>query len=258
MDKSRSTLLYLVFATILLAGCSEKKPIIHNKGKIASQPIVSANKPSSIAAKDQRPLQNESIEVITHPERITVLVNKHNKLPETYKPDDLMDPDIPFIFEQKTSKRKMRVEAASAIEKLFAGAKEDGVRLLGVSAYRSHAAQTVLFNHYVDIDGFEKASIYSALPGTSEHETGLAIDVTGENRKCAAEDCFGGTKEAGWLADHAAEYGFIIRYPKGKEDITGYQYEPWHLRYVGSKVAKEITRRRITLEEYNNILPVNK
>jgi zinc D-Ala-D-Ala carboxypeptidase len=100
------------------------------------------------------------------------------------------------------------------------------VELLGVSAYRSHEAQTAFFNYYVKKDGYEKAITYSAAPGTSGHETGLAIDVTGGDGKCAAEECFAGTKEAQWLEDHAAEYGFIIRYPKGKAPITGYQYEP--------------------------------
>lgn len=105
-------------------------------------------------------------------------------------------------------------------------------------------------------DGVEKAKTYSAVPGHSEHETGLAIDVSGSDGKCAAEDCFGGTKEAEWLAKHAPEYGFIIRYPEGKEDITGYKYEPWHLRYVGTEISSDIAERGITLEEYYNAVPV--
>ena len=151
----------------------------------------------------------------------------------------------------------MRSEAANAIASLFEGAKQQGVNLLGVSAYRSHQTQVTLFNYYVQRDGYEKARTYSALPGTSEHETGLSIDVTGGDGKCAAEDCFANTPEAKWLQAHAAEYGFIIRYPNGKEAITGYQYEPWHLRYVGTGIAKEIISRGITLEEYNNATPVN-
>jgi D-alanyl-D-alanine carboxypeptidase len=96
------------------------------------------------------------------------------------------------------------------------------------------------------------------LPGTSEHETGLAIDVSGIDGKCAAEDCFAGSKEAIWLTKHVAEYGFIIRYPDGKDAITGYKYEPWHLRYVGIDIATEISDNDSTLENYLNAVPVSK
>ncbi|MBW7456192.1 M15 family metallopeptidase, partial [Paenibacillus sepulcri] len=81
-------------------------------------------------------------------------------------------------------------------------------------------------------------------------QTGLAIDVTGKDGKCAASDCFAGTPEAKWLAEHADEYGFIIRYPEGKEDITGYKYEPWHIRYVGKEIAKVVASEDLTLEQY--------
>lgn len=193
-----------------------------------------------------------------HPESITVLVNKQYALPANYEPDDLVYPNVSFTFKEQSEKKKMRKEAAGALETLFAGAKKDGVTLLGVSAYRSYATQTTLFNNYVKKDGKEKAMTYSAPPGHSEHETGLAIDVTGGDGKCAAEDCFAGTKEAKWLAEHADEYGFIIRFPKGKESVTGYQYEPWHIRYVGKDTAKEIADKSATLEEYMNAVPVNK
>ena len=198
--------------------------------------------------------QKNAIQVVAKPESIPVLVNKTNKLPDDYIPSDLVYTLIPFIFQGKSDKRKMRVEAATAISNLFAGAKQEGITLLGVSAYRSHLTQLALFNAYVKKDGYEKARTYSALPGTSEHETGLAIDVTGGDGKCSAEDCFGNTIEAKWLQQHAAEYGFIIRYPNGKEAITGYKYEPWHLRYVGKPVAEEIMTSGSTLEEYYNTM----
>ncbi|MOA44670.1 D-alanyl-D-alanine carboxypeptidase [compost metagenome] len=94
------------------------------------------------------------------------------------------------------------------------------------------------------------------MPGHSEHETGLSIDVSGSDGKCAIEDCFGNTAEAKWLGEHATEYGFIIRYPEGKESITGYKYEPWHLRYVGVEISSFIAENNITLEEYYNAVPV--
>ncbi|MGG6310571.1 M15 family metallopeptidase [Paenibacillus macerans] len=191
------------------------------------------------------------------PESVAVLINKQFALPEDYEPKDLVYPDVRFTFKEKIEKRMMRKEASKALEELFAGAEKDGIYLAGVSAYRSHSTQTSLFNRYVEKDGEEVAKTYSAVPGHSEHETGLAIDVSGSDGKCAAESCFGDTKEADWLAEHATEYGFIIRYPEGKEDITGYKYEPWHLRYVGKEISAEIGERGITLEEYYDAVPVS-
>lgn len=187
---------------------------------------------------------------------VAVLVNKEFALPDDYNPSDLVYPNVRFTFKEKIEKRMMRSEAAKALENLFDGAEKDGIYLAGVSAYRSHKTQTALFNRYVERDGEEKAKTYSAVPGHSEHETGLAIDVSGSDGKCAAEDCFGDTKEAEWLAKHASEYGFIIRYPEGKDSITGYKYEPWHIRYVGVDIASEIADRGITLEEYYGSIPV--
>jgi D-alanyl-D-alanine carboxypeptidase len=202
--------------------------------------------------------REEAVTVVADPDSITVLLNKHFALPKNYRPKDLTYPAVPFLNPKKSEKQLMRKEAAQALEKLFAAAKKDGITLMGVSAFRSYASQEVLFNYYVKQDGEEKARTYSALPGTSEHQTGLAIDVSGTDRKCAAADCFAGTREAAWLEQHAAEYGFIIRYPRGKEAITGYQYEPWHIRYVGKKIAEEIMGKKITLEEYLHQVPVSK
>jgi D-alanyl-D-alanine carboxypeptidase len=247
MIKVRFVYLCLIVIALSLTGCTWKFHFMPNEEKFADD--------SATGSGGQK--QKATLQVDSSPTVIPVLVNKHNKLPTSYQPSDLIYPDIPFTFEQKTEKRQMRAEAGTAIEKLFAGAKKQGVSLLGVSAYRSHASQSTLFNYYVNLDGYEAASAYSAAPGTSEHETGLAIDVTGGDGRCAAEGCFEGTKEATWLQNHAAEYGFIIRYPKGKDSITGYQYEPWHLRFVGKEIAKKIMSRGITLEEYLNATVVN-
>ncbi|ETT56550.1 MULTISPECIES: M15 family metallopeptidase [unclassified Paenibacillus] len=200
---------------------------------------------------------NDAEMVVAEPESIAVMVNKQYSLPEQYKPSDLVYPDVPFIFSEKIEKRMLRREAAAALEEMFAGAKADGVYLAGVSGYRSESTQKRLFNNYVARDGEEKARTYSAMPGHSEHQTGLAIDLSGRDGKCAAESCFAGTKEAEWLAAHAAEYGYIIRFLEGKEAITGYKYEPWHVRYVGKEIAASIAERGITLEEYYDAVPVS-
>ncbi|TDF96381.1 D-alanyl-D-alanine carboxypeptidase family protein [Paenibacillus piri] len=221
--------------------------------KPPTQSGTSASKPPAAGSK------NGAIEVVANPADKTVLVNKMYKLPDNYAPQDLVEPNVPFIFKEKSEKRKLRKEAATALEKLFKAANDDKLPLAGVSGYRSFATQKSVYSNYVKKDGEEAANKYSAKPGHSEHETGLAIDVSGSTGKCAATDCFAATKEAKWLAEHAADYGFIIRYLKGKEDITGYQYEPWHLRYVGTELAKELTKRGVTLEEYfGQTVPVNK
>lgn len=200
----------------------------------------------------------QQIEPDTDAESISVIVNPNFKLPDNYEPEDLVYPDVRYIFEEKIEKRMLREEAAEALEKLFEAAEVDGIYLAGVSGYRSQSTQAALFNRYVERDGYEKAKTYSAEPGTSEHQTGLAIDVTSSDGKCAAQDCFGGTVEAIWLENNAADYGFIIRYPKGKEDITGYKYEPWHLRYVGVELAQQIDEEGLTLEEYYGAEPVKR
>lgn len=204
------------------------------------------------------PSASPTIEPDTDAKSVSVIVNPDYKLPDNYEPEDLVYPDVRFIFNEKIEKRMLRQEAADALEKMFEAAEVDGIYLAGVSAYRSHSTQTALFNRYVERDGYEKAKTYSAEPGTSEHETGLAIDVTSSDGKCAAQDCFGGTVEAIWLENNAADYGFIIRYPKGKEDITGYKYEPWHIRYVGVEIAQQIAEEGLTLEEYYKVSPVKR
>jgi len=191
-----------------------------------------------------------AVKVVANPHEVTVLVNKTYRLPDNYRPADLVEPNVPFIFQEKSEKRLLRKEAAEALEALFAAAKADGIHLAGVSGFRSHDTQKWLFEYYVKTRGEAEARRISAMPGHSEHQTGLAMDVSGIDGRCAAQDCFAGTEEARWLEKHAHEYGFIIRYPKGKEAITGYKYEPWHLRYVGKSLAQTLVQSGLTLDEY--------
>lgn len=135
-------------------------------------------------------------------------------------------------------------EASTALETLQAGANAAGYDIPLVSGWRSYDYQVGLYNNYVQTDGQEAADRYSARPGFSEHQTGLCFDIG------AVDDNYGTTPEGKWLAAHAHEYGFIIRYPEGKEAITGYMYEPWHVRYVGIEAATEIYNSQTTLEEY--------
>lgn len=137
----------------------------------------------------------------------------------------------------------------SAFDKMNADAKSLGLSLWIASGYRSYWTQKTLYNNYVASDGKEEADTYSARPGYSEHQTGLAFDLN------SVEDSFANTDEGKWVKDNCYRYGLIIRYPKGKESITGYIYEPWHLRYVGVDLATKLYNDGdwITLEEYFGI-----
>ncbi|MBA9026818.1 M15 family metallopeptidase [Peribacillus huizhouensis] len=249
MSKTSMATMLLSALLITASGCSHDDNSIDQEPTTQKEKSVQAetSKTKGIASADHNPAVPVTV---MDPDAIPVLINKENMLPDNYKPADLVYPDVRFTFTEKIEKRMMRKEAADALESLFQAADEQGVPLAGVSAYRSQKTQTSLFNHYVEKDGLEAALLYSATPGTSEHQTGLAIDVTSSDGSCAVEDCFGKTDQAQWLVDNAPTYGFIIRYEEGKESITGYKYEPWHLRYVGQKLAQDLTDRGITLEEY--------
>ena len=157
---------------------------------------------------------------------------------------------MPFVFSGADEKRLMRGIAARALERLFAGAGRDGVGLRAVSGYRSWLHQLYVYQATVNSLGQVEASRVSALPGHSEHQTGLAVDVTGADGSCAAGSCFAGTPAARWLASHAPRYGFIIRYPPGAEADTGYASEPWHLRYLGVRLAELVARSGLTYDQF--------
>lgn len=154
-----------------------------------------------------------------------LLVNKTYALPSSYNPG-------------------VDNKAMSQLKKLQAASKQAGYTMGLLSGFRSYSFQKDLYNYYVRIDGQKEADTYSARPGHSEHQTGLAFDI-GD-----ISDNFGNTARGRWLKNNCATYGFIIRYPKGKEKITGYSYEPWHVRYVGIEHAKNIMKSGLTLEEY--------
>jgi zinc D-Ala-D-Ala carboxypeptidase len=257
MKKTFITTMLIGFSLFTISGCGNQG----NSGPLdissppGSEQVSEVEPPLIDSASPDSKKEENTIEVITDPDNVAVLVNSQYSLPKDHQPNDLVYPNVPFMFEEKIDKRKMRQEAAKALEELFAEAKDDGLTLLGVSAFRSYQTQQDLFHYYVQRDGEEKARTYSAVPGHSEHQTGLAIDVTGGDLTCLVEDCFGDTVEGMWLAENAARFGFIIRYPDEKTSITGYQYEPWHLRYIGKDMATIITTLGFTLEEYMNAIP---
>lgn len=188
--------------------------------------------------------------VDTNPNSTTVLVNKEYTVAENYVPKDLVEPNIKFSFNYKDEKRKLRKVAADNLEILFQQAKSAGYELEGVSGYRSYKRQKTIYEYNLLKNGFEYTQIYSAMAGTSEHQTGLAIDISCPSMNGILTDKFGETKEGKWVAENSYKYGFIVRYPKNKSNITGYGYEPWHIRYVGTELAKYLYENNITLDEY--------
>ncbi len=147
-------------------------------------------------------------------------------------------------------KRCMEPTAAYALESLIGAAQKQSLKIAGISGFRSVKRQQEIFFQSLQTNGTKHTRSYIALPGYSEHHTGLAMDVSSKQCHYELEVCFEQTKEFAWLQEHSACFGFILRYPKNKENITGYHYEPWHYRYVGIPLAKLLTSRQLTLEEY--------
>lgn len=158
-----------------------------------------------------------------------IIANKTYPLPSTYAPGGLTS------------------DCNAAFSRMKEAAAADGISLSIVSGYRSYSTQESIYWRYVDRRGMEKADTFSARPGHSEHQTGLAMDLN------SLDDNFGDTPEGMWLAEHCHEYGFIIRYPKNKQSITGYKYEPWHVRYLGTELATKVYESGLCLEEYFGI-----
>lgn len=168
-----------------------------------------------------------------------MIVNKYNYLEKDYVPE-LVE------VEKDYGKGKAEKEAYNYFKKMVDEAKKDNIILKSVSFYRSYDTQKSLYNTYSKRDGQKKADEYSARAGHSEHQTGLAVDINTSSSK----DKFENTKEYTWLINNSYKYGFILRYPKNKTNITGYKYEPWHFRYIGIESATKIYQEQITFEEY--------
>lgn len=172
-----------------------------------------------------------------------LLVNKFNYLDRNYIPNNLE------LLDNSYAKSGIYLvkEAKDNLERLISDAKNAGMNIRVISAYRSYSYQENLYNNYVKNDGVENADTYSARPGYSEHQTGLVVDVT---RAFDDFNNFENTNEYTWMLENAHNYGFILRYPKDKENITTYNFEAWHYRYVGIELAKKIKASNLTFDEY--------
>lgn len=173
---------------------------------------------------------------------LTVVVNKKHKLPSNYAP-----------ALQSVAGGQLRPEAANALQQMLNDASAAGVPMRIISSYRSYATQVSTYQKWVNLQGQTQADRSSARAGHSEHQTGLAVDLGMPDSSCDLLICFGDTAQGVWLAENSQNYGFIVRYEKTTESITGYQYEPWHMRYVGVETAQAVKVSGLTLDQYFNV-----
>ena len=180
---------------------------------------------------------------------VSILVNKENILPLNYIPSKLKKISKKYSHNDQYLKKC----AQENFEKMAKDIEKQNMKIIAVSAYRTSQYQNKLFRNYVKEKGIEYAKKCCAEAGKSEHQTGLAVDISDTSLDY---DNFDRTKEFIWVKDNCYKYGFILRYPKNKTDITGYKYEPWHYRYVGC-IAAYIHLNKLTLEEYKEKTTIN-
>ncbi|MBI1952193.1 M15 family metallopeptidase [Candidatus Saccharibacteria bacterium] len=239
----RYLLLFLVLG-IAVAGIAWWRG---NQQPINSQSAVSDASGRSAASPSGF---NKSQYSVNDPASLWVVVNKGRILPSDYVPADPVVPNVSLNESASSDNMHLRRDAATALEKLTSAASGESIKLMLVSGYRSYATQQSVYSGYVSSQGKAYADATSAQPGHSEHQTGLAADLGAISGKCQLEPCFGDMAEGKWLAANAHDYGFIIRYQKNKTNLTGYDYEPWHLRYVGVELAAVLNKADQTLEQF--------
>lgn len=225
-----------VVAALVLSGCASAAP------EQSAAPSKSAT-----ATPSPTPTFDKTANSIDDPNSIWVVSNKLRPLnPVDFAPGDL---SLPNGVENEFA-QPLREPAARGVEQLVTAASAAGVNLRIISAYRDSATQQLLYSRYVSRDGQAAADTYSARPGHSEHQTGLAVDFD-DHGSCYLAACFADTAAGQWLAANAATYGFVLRYPNGAEATTGFQFEPWHFRYVGPELAAEMKNTNTaTLEQF--------
>lgn len=229
---------YLIITTmlILLGACGNE----HDQQlDTTKQKSKEENKKENDKNKKKEKAKSQDEHKVSKKDGVTyvdghIFVNKKITLPKTFAPG-----------ENKVARKQLN--------RLISDSNKKGLDIVYRSGYRPYQEQDQLYKDYVARDGEKRANQYSAKPGQSEHQTGFAFDVGSNNITNDFKTTFGDTNEGKWIKKHAHEYGFIVRYLEDKEEVTGYQYEPWHLRYVGKDLAKTIYNKNITLEEYFDI-----
>lgn len=224
-------LVSVMMTAVCLSGCGSSEP----------------DKEALVSAERQERLQQLKKDAENG---LFILINKQNSVSEDYCADDL-SPINYYAEDRDPQWRYMRAEAADSFHKMVEAARAEGIDFVMTTAYRSYGFQSILWNNAVERYGTEEdANNMVARPGESEHQSGLAVDISSAENDYQLNENFGDTEAGKWVAEHADEYGFILRYPADKTDITGYGFEPWHLRYVGVTAAEEISGQGVVLEEY--------
>lgn len=237
----------MAFCAVLVAAAMLALPAKEPAKSAASPLAASSTRKTSAAAPTAFNKTQFSTDVVSS---LWTVVNKGRILPSNYIPAGLTIPSVPLRTSPADTEMHVRPETAAALEKMFAAAKKEGINLMLSSGYRSYAEQVSLYGRYAAQSGVQAADTFSARAGHSEHQTGLAVDIEPASGRCELDQCFADTPEGKWLAANAYSYGFIIRYPKGAQQFTGYEYEPWHARYVGLDLAKQIQSSSQTLEQF--------
>jgi len=247
---------FIVFALLFSVSCGNTDTTQHPSFIVGSD--IKMQRPHTGAPSLERPFYEKggsagdaqmAPEIKDVTDDWLILINKTHPLSKEYAPTDMIH--IKYcVGNHAESMRYMRILPAGYFHEMVEAAAAAGYELGIRTAYRSYEQQYNIFWNYVAKDGEEAANKYSARPGQSEHQSGLCADVTAPSVEYTLTTDFADTPEGIWLSENAHYYGFIIRYPLGKEDITGYQYEPWHVRYVGEAAATEIYENDLTLEEY--------
>lgn len=242
MKKKRFIIVVLV---VIIAGIGMVFAMRRNAGAPPASSQTSDAKAQQSTPSEPSPVSgafNKQQYSLDDPTSMWIIVNKSRPLsPKSYAPNDLVVPNIPLRSTITGTEKYVRAQTAKALESMVSAAKTQGIGLNLQSGYRSYSFQVSLYNRYVQQQGQAVADTQSARPGYSEHQTGFAADLGSvAHPECDVEACFADTAEGKWLVANAHTYGFVIRYQTGKDSTTGYIYEPWHVRYVGTALATEV------------------
>lgn len=236
-------LVYLIFS-----GGTERIQSRNQKtASPSSEVTVHTAEPTATPSPSETPLPSPSEEPsdVVSDDSITRIVNQSHPVPASYVPSDLVVPDVAM-----NNTQLIRQEAAEPMKEMFEAASKAGYSLYLISGYRSYEEQVSLYHTYLARYGVEYTNRIDSHPGASEHQIGLAADIGTEDHVCELNSCFADTGAYGWLYDHAWEYGWILRYPDTKEQVTGIMYSPWNYRYVGKEEARKIHASGLTMEEF--------
>lgn len=232
------------FFMFILTWTLTQAPLLNLNQDLIPAPITTAAPTTPVA-----PITTVAPSVRTEgvDDYLFMLANKKNPLPSDFKPEDL----IKATVRQKYGNTQLPKVTDDALKLMFDGAQKAGFKLYLSSGYRDYGFQKQLFNNAVAKNGAQEANRWVAKPGESEHQTGLAVDITAKSVNLELTVEFEKTEEYQWLIKNCANYGFILRYPEGQEDVTGYSYEPWHYRYIGDiEIAQKIMAENLTFEAY--------